>query len=206
MQSNQVIFINAKMRDRDIPRKDFIFYADRLTRLAVEEALNLLPMDHTDVTTPTGAIYSGLEPSQKIFCVSIMRSGDAMVAGLRTVCPGIRIGKILIQRDEETLAPKLIYKKLPEKIQGRTCLLLDPMLATGGSACTAIEQLLSDGLTQDRIIFVCLVAAAEGIARVGATYPGVRMVVAGIDAGLNEQGYIIPGLGDFGDRYFGTTD
>jgi uracil phosphoribosyltransferase len=204
-QSNQIIFINTKMRDRDISRAEFIFHADRLTRLVIEEALNYLPMRQKDIVAPTGAIYCGLEPAKKIFCASIVRSGDAMVAGLRAVCPGIRIEKILIQRNEETREPKLIWIKKPENIQDRICLLMDPMLATGGSACMAIEQLLQDGLTQSSIIFTCLVAAPEGIARLRDTYPEVRIVVAGIDDCLNLNGYILPGLGDFGDRYFGTT-
>lgn len=205
-QNNQIRMINTIMRDKTTSRVDFIFNANRLTRLVIEEALTHLPMKPKNVTTPTGAVYKGLEPAKKIFCASIVRSGEAMETGLRAVCPSIRIEKILIQRNEETREPKLIWIKRPCGMQDRVCLLLDPMLATGGSACMAIKQLLEDGISEENIIFTCLVAAPEGIKRLRKEYPRVLIVTAGIDICLNEKGYIIPGLGDFGDRYFGTTD
>ena len=205
-QSSQNRMINTMIRDATTSRADYVFYADRLTQITIEEALNLLPMKSKDVITPTGSIYHGNEPAVKIFCASIVRSGEVMEVGLRKVCRAIRIEKILIQRNEETREPKLIWVKRPRNMIGRWCLLLDPMLATGGSACMAIRLLIQDGILEENIIFICLVAAAEGIARVQREHPRVYIVTASVDSCLNDQGYIIPGLGDFGDRYFGTAD
>lgn len=119
------------IRDRNTERGDFIFYSNRIIRLLVEEGLNHLPTIEHDVTTPVGRTYSGLLFQGKICGVSIMRAGEAMEQGLRDCCRSVRIGKILIQRDEETAQPKLFYDKLPEDISQRWVLLLDPMFATG---------------------------------------------------------------------------
>lgn len=122
---------NRKIRDRKTERADFIFYSNRIIRLLVEEGLNHLPVVEHTVTTPVGRTYNGLMFQGKICGVSIMRAGEAMEQGLRDCCRSVRIGKILIQRDEETAKPKLFYDKLPEDIAERWVLLLDPMFATG---------------------------------------------------------------------------
>ena len=119
------------IRDRNTPRADFIFYSNRIIRLLVEEGLNHLPVIEQTITTPVGRSYSGVKFQGKICGVSIMRAGEAMEQGLRDCCRSVRIGKILIQRDEETSRPKLFYYKLPEDIAERWVLLLDPMFATG---------------------------------------------------------------------------
>jgi uracil phosphoribosyltransferase len=134
-----------------------------------------------------------------------MRAGEAMESGLRACCRAVRIGKILIQRDEATALAKLFYSKLPEDIAQRYCLLLDPMLATGGSAIKAIEVLIDNQVPEERIIFVNLVASPEGIQKMARAYPKVKIVTAWVDDGLNEERYIVPGLGDFGDRYVITS-
>jgi len=136
--------------------------------------------------------------------VSIIRAGESMENALRAVCRDIRIGKILIQRDETTALPKLFYSKVPEDIADRYVLLLDPMLATGGSVLKAIEVLVDHGVQPERIIFVNLIAAPEGITAIANRYPEVIVVSAEVDQCLNTKKYIIPGIGDFGDRYFGT--
>jgi len=126
---------------------------------------------------------------------------------LRHLFPGlrsVRIGKILIQRDEETAEARLLYSKLPPDIADRYCLLLDPMLATGGSVLCAIEVLLQAGVSPHHIIFVNLVACPEGLSNLQSRFPQIRIVTGVVDEGLNEQKYIVPGLGDFGCRYFGT--
>jgi len=133
-----------------------------------------------------------------------MRAGEAMEKALREVCKKIRIGKILIQRDEETAKPNLIYSKLPRDVSGRFILLLDPMLATGGSVCKAIEVLKEKGIKEDKIIFINLISCPEGIKKLNKEFPKVRIITGVIDKKLNSNAYIIPGLGDFGDRYFGT--
>ncbi|GJC93872.1 uracil phosphoribosyltransferase [Colletotrichum higginsianum] len=183
-------------------RGDFIFYSNRIIRLLVEEGLNHLPTVEHDVTTPIGRTYSGLMFQGKICGVSIMRAGEAMEQGLRDCCRSVRIGKILIQRDEETAQPKLFYDKLPEDIAQRWVLLLDPMFATGGSAIMAVQVLKARGVPEDRILFLNLIASPEGIQNFTAKFPKLRVVTAFVDQGLDEKNYIIPGLGDFGDRFY----
>ena len=126
-----LINIHSMIRDKNTERADFIFYSNRIIRLLVEEGLNHLPVVQHTITTPVGIAYSGVKFEGKICGVSIMRAGEAMEQGLRDCCRSVRIGKILIQRDEETAKPKLFYDKLPEDIAQRWVLLLDPMFATG---------------------------------------------------------------------------
>ncbi|KAI7882733.1 PRTase-like protein [Lichtheimia hyalospora FSU 10163] len=192
------------IRSKDTPRADFIFYADRIIRLLVEEGLNHLPVVDKTVATPTDVPYKGIDFEGRICGVSIMRAGESMEQGLRECCRSVRIGKILIQRDEETHQPKLFYAKLPKDIESRYVLLLDPMLATGGSAMQAVKVLLDNNVREDRIIFLNLMAAPEGIETFVKQYPKVKIVVGEIDEGLDENKYIVPGVGDFGCRYFGT--
>ncbi|ORZ17265.1 uracil phosphoribosyltransferase-domain-containing protein [Absidia repens] len=186
------------VRARSTPRADFIFYADRIIRLLVEEGLNHLPVITKAVETPTGVDYHGLSFQGRICGVSIMRAGEAMEQGLRECCRSVRIGKILIQRDEETHLPKLFYAKLPNDISSRYCLLLDPMLATGGSAMKAVEVLSYHLLN--------LIASPEGVTAFTEKFPKVKIVVGEVDSGLDANKYIVPGCGDFGCRYFGTND
>ncbi|GHJ87229.1 hypothetical protein NliqN6_3631 [Naganishia liquefaciens] len=202
--TNQLIALLTIIRDRNTQRGDFVFTSDRIIRLLVEEGLNHLPIKPTTIQTPLGLEYDGVTFEGKICGVSIMRAGEAMEAGLRDCCRSVRIGKILIQRDEETAQPKLFYAKLPEDIATRYCLLLDPMLATGGSAMQAIEVLLSHGVKEEKILFLNLISSPEGLKTVCEKYPKMRTITAWVDEGLDEKRYIVPGLGDFGDRYFLT--
>lgn len=194
------------LRNKLTPRDEYVFYADRLIRNVIEESLNELPFEIVDVDTPLeGQRAKGVTFASKVCGVSIVRAGESMEAGLRAVCRGCRIGKILIQRDEETFLPKHYYSKLPEDIANRWVLMLDPMLATGGSACAAIRILLDAGVQEDKIIFCNLLACPEGLRHVFKNYPKIKIVTSVCDPGLNEKAYIIPGVGDFGDRYFGTV-
>ena len=205
------------IRDKDTDRADFIFYSNRIIRLLVEEGLNHLPVMNHTVTSPVGKDYHGVKFQGKICGVSIMRAGESMEQGLRECCRSVRIGKILIQRNEETTKPKLFYEKLPPDIADRGVLLLDPMLATGGSAIMAVEVLKGKGVTEERILFLNLIAAPEGIQNFFEKVPKVRVITAFIDQGLDEKkyehillrflianlhSYIVPGLGDFGDRFY----
>jgi len=203
-QTGQLKASYSIIRDKNTSREDFIFYSDRIIRLLVEEALNLLPVDSVKIITPTGASITGAKFRGKICAVSILRSGEAMETALREVCKKIRIGKILIQRDEETAKPNLIYSKLPKDISGRYVLLLDPMLATGGSVCKAIDVLKENGVREDKIIFINLISCPEGIKKLKKEFFKVRIITGVIDKKLNSNAYILPGLGDFGDRYFGA--
>jgi len=204
-QSPQLVALHTIIRDASCSREDFIFYSDRLIRLLVEEGLNHLPYEKDTVTTPTGDEFAGYKFGSHICGVSIVRAGEAMEASLRSVCKSVRIGKILIQRDEETALPKLIYVKLPEDIEQRKVLLLDPMLATGGSACRAIKVLRDHQVPEENIVFLNLIAAPEGIRKMKELFPKVQIITTMIDTHLNEKKFILPGIGDFGDRYFGTT-
>lgn len=200
--TNQLLGLYTTIRDRSTSRADFIFYSDRIIRLLVERGLDLLPVENHEVKTPTGQIYNGVRFQGHICGVSIMRAGESMEQGLRDCCRSVRIGKILIQRDEETALPKLFYDKLPEDIADRYVFLLDPMLATGGSALMAVEVLKSRGVPEERIIFLNIVSTPEGIRKFTDKFPKVRIVTGCIDEGLDENNFVRPGLGDFGDRYY----
>jgi len=208
-QTSQLLALMTVIRDKDTGSDDFVFYSDRIIRLLVEEGLEEMPHEKKLVQTPTQVNFPGvgwtLDYRTNICGVSIMRAGESMENGLRAVCRGIKIGKILIQRNEETAMPKMFYSKFPPGIAKQSVLLLDPMLATGGSAIAAIKVLLKVGVTEDKIVFINLVCCPEGIRAMYKAHPKVRIVTAAMDSHLDERKYIIPGLGDFGDRYFGTT-
>jgi len=201
-QTAQLEALYTIIRDQHTSRGDFIFYSDRIIRLLVEEGLNYLPVVPKNVQTPTGAQYDGVGFEGRICGVSILRSGEAMEQGLREVCRSVRIGKILIQRDEVTALPKLFYSKLPDDIASRYVLLLDPMLATGGSAIKAAEVLKESGVPEEKIIFINLISSPEGLANFCAKVPKCRVITGWIDKALNERKFIIPGLGDFGERRY----
>ena len=192
------------IRDKHTKRNDFIFYADRINRLLVEEGLNFLPAREKVIETRTGAQYVGAEFVGKICAVPIMRAGLSMESSLREVAKRIRIGHILIQRNEETAEAMFFKEWLPDDIHERFVFILDPMLATGGSAIVTIRRLKERGVKEEKIIYINLVSAPEGIEAVLTIFPGIRIITAEIDEGLNDRAYIIPGLGDFGDMYFGT--
>jgi len=209
-QTEQNKAIMTILRDENTKAVDFVFFSDRIIRVLVEDALEEMPHETKVVKTPTGVLTNGVGWKVKLedgaICgVSIVRAGESMEAGVRQVLRGIKIGKILIQRDEETCMPKLFYSKFPPNIANQMVLLLDPMLATGGSAIAAIDVLVEKGVPPERIIFINLLSCPEGVAAMAKAYPKVRIVSAALDACLNEKKYIMPGLGDFGDRYFGTT-
>ncbi|WP_328561756.1 uracil phosphoribosyltransferase [Streptomyces coelicoflavus] len=205
-QTDQLRAMHTVIRDRDCTREDFVFHSRRIIRLLLEAAADLLPFTKKEVTTPVGATYEGLEPAAAPVAVSVIRAGEAIEGELRDVLPGVRIGKILIQRDKRTKQPHLYYQHLPADIADRHVLLLEPMLATAGSALAAIDVLLEAGVAQDRIIMVNVLSSPEGLRRVAAERPQVRVVTSAIEERLNEHAFMIPGIGDFGDRFFGTTD
>jgi len=198
------------VRDRTTPRSDFVFYADRLIRLVVEQGLGYLPFSRCTVTTPVEEEYHGFRFSQGICGVSVIRSGESMENALRACCKGVKIGKILIRRrgedgEEGATSPcRIIYEKLPPDISRRYVLLLDPILASGNSALAAINLLLAKGVLEERIIFLTLVAAPQGVRAVCERYPKLILVTSEIDAGLSPFHVVVPGVGEFGDRYFGT--
>ena len=203
-QTNQLRALHTAMRDRRARREDLVFYSRRVIRLLLETGLNLLPFEPQEVQTPVGRIYQGLRFSSRLCGVSILRAGESMEAELRDICPSLRIGKILIQRDKITKLPRLYYAMLPNDIAQRHVLLLDPMLATGGTALAAIQVLLDRGVLEERIVFINLITVPEGLTAVCERYPDVKIVTSAIDERLNGDAYMLPGIGDFGDRYFGA--
>ncbi|MER7512986.1 uracil phosphoribosyltransferase [Streptomyces lavendulae] len=205
-QTNQLRAMHTIIRDRDASRADFVFYSRRIIRLLLESALDQLPFDKQKVVTPVGETYEGLKFVPKLCAVPVIRAGDSMVDELREVVPNIRVGKVLIQRNKTTKLPHLIYQNLPADIADRHVLLLEPMLATGGSANAAIGVLLDAGVREENIVFVNFLAAPEGIAAVHREHPGIKIVTSSVEERLNEHAFMIPGIGDFGDRFFGTTD
>jgi uracil phosphoribosyltransferase len=205
-QTRQLRAMHTVIRSRSARREDFVFYSNRIIRLLIESALDLLPFEDCPVTTPVGDTYPGLRFASQLCGVSIIRAGESMEAELRAVCRSIRIGKILIQRDKVTKLPHTYYSHLPPDIDQRHVLLLDPMLATGGTALTAIQMLLDKGVAEERIIFVNFISAPEGIQAVYERYPGVRIVTSSVEKGLSENAFMLPGIGDFGDRFFGTDN
>jgi uracil phosphoribosyltransferase len=197
----------SKMRDVNTSCAEFAIAAKRAMRILAEDALAEFPAEAVEITTPCGTIPGQKElPATEITAVSIIRSGDALLEAVRDLNPGIKVGKILIQRDEShpDKIPKLFYSKMPP--EHNHILLCDPMLATGGSAIMAIETLVSKyQVDPSKIIFANMICAPEGLEVMAKAYPQVKIVTACIDEKLNEEKYIVPGLGDYGDRFFNTT-
>lgn len=180
-----------------------------MMRILGEEALARLPtVIEGTVITPCGEAPGLVETAGPPVCVvSIVRSGDILQEAVRTLQPGVSVGKILIQRDE-SLPDKpavLYYKKLPKNITESFVMLVDPMLATAGSALRAIKVLQDSGVSTDKILFLNLVCAPEGLKAMAEAYPEIKIITGAVDGFLNEDKYIVPGLGDYGDRYYGTV-
>ncbi|GFY87260.1 uridine kinase-like 5 [Actinidia rufa] len=202
----QIRGMHTLIRDVRATKHDFVFYADRLIRLVVEHGLGHLPFTEKQIITPTGSVYSGVVFCRRLCGVSIIRSGESMENALRACCKGIKIGKILIHGEGDN-GRQLIYEKLPADISSRQVLLLDPVLASGSNAIKGISLLLSKGVPESNIIFLNLIAAPEGIhAAVCKKFPKLKIVTSEIDVSLNKDLHVIPGMGEFGDRYFGTDN
>eukprot|EP00056_Hartaetosiga_gracilis_P013264 m.218830 g.218830 ORF g.218830 m.218830 type:complete len:221 (+) comp13818_c0_seq4:169-831(+) len=198
-------FVMAQLRSSETTYESFPQFADQIARLVVAKSLEFIHYEDAGVMTPTDTEYSGTKLGRRVCGVSILRAGSSMEHILREWVPGAVFGKVLIQRNEETAQPQLFFDKLPSFIGECSVILLDPMLATGGSAKTAIKVLLDKGVEQKNIVFCNIVACPEGIKALATEFPEVTVVTAEVDSHLNEKKYIIPGLGDYGDRYFGTT-
>ena len=203
-QTNALKAKHSAMRDRSAPQEVFVFNARRITRLLMEFALDFLPHKDTEVKTPSGGIYKGRKLAVPVCGVSVLRAGDSMEMELREIAPDIPLGKILIQRDTVTKQPDFFFAKLPDDIARRHVLLLDPMLATGGTAVEAITQLVKRGVAPKNIIFVTILCVENGLDKVHSAYPEVQIITSSVEEQLNEQAFMLPGIGDFGDRFFGT--
>jgi len=190
------------MRKVDVSTKNFRELASEVARLLTYEATNDLPTEEAEIAGWAGPVKVRRIKGKKITVVPILRAGLGMMDGVLDLIPSAKVSVVGLYRNEETLEPVTYFKKLAGKMEDRTALILDPMLATGGSLIATIDMLKEVGCKNIKGLF--LVAAPEGIARLDQTHPDVDLYVASIDDCLNEVGYILPGLGDAGDKIFGT--
>lgn len=190
------------MRDKNTGSKDFRELLNEIALLMGYEITRDLPLCDVEIETPMGKMIAKNISGKKLAIVPILRAGIGMVDGLLTLLPVAKVGHIGLYRNEETHTPVVYYCKLPKDIENRTVIVTDPMLATGGSASDAITMLKERGVTSIRLM--CLVAAPEGVKKVQEDHPDVDIFVASLDKCLNDDAYIVPGLGDAGDRIFGT--
>ncbi len=190
------------MRKKETGSKDFRQLLDEISMLMGYEVTRDLPLEDVEIETPVSKMTGKEISGRKLAIVPILRAGLGMMTGLQTLVPVAKVGHIGLYRDEKTHNPVVYYCKLPLDIQERLVIVTDPMLATGGSSCDAIRMLKERGCRNIRLM--CLVGAPEGIERVQKEHPDVDIYLAAVDDHLNENAYIVPGLGDAGDRIFGT--
>jgi uracil phosphoribosyltransferase len=190
------------IRDKNTTTKDFRELVDEVATLMAYEITRGIPLERIEVETPVGRAECKIISGRMLGLIPILRAGLGMVDGILKLVPAAKVGHIGLYRDPETLSPVEYYVKLPTDVQERELIVIDPMLATGGSASAAIELLKQRGCSQIKLM--CLVAAPEGIRTVQEEHPDVDIYTAAIDERLNDHGYIVPGLGDAGDRLFGT--
>ena len=190
------------MREEGTGTKDFRELLEEISALMAYEITRTLPLEEVEIKTPVQLCKSKVLSGKKIAVVPILRAGLGMVNGIVKLVPAARVGHVGLYRDPETLKPVEYYCKLPSDVSERMLVITDPMLATGGSAIAAIDLLKQKGAKT--IILMCLVAAPEGVIAVNEAHPDVEIYVASVDECLNDHGYIVPGLGDAGDRIFGT--
>jgi len=192
----------ALIRDVETGHKKFRELATEITMFICYEALKSVEVTDVDVQTPV-SVAKCQKISEDIVVVPILRAGVGMLDGILSLVPSARVGFVGLYRDEETAEPVTYYQRLPPQTEGGICIIVDPMLATGGSTVAAIDILKERGATH--IVVVCIVTCPEGLKRVEEAHPDVRVFAASIDNGLNEKKYIDPGLGDAGDRLYGTS-
>ena len=190
------------MRKKETGSKDFRELLKEISLLMGYEVTRDLPLEDIQIETPICGMTAKEVSGRKLAIVPILRAGLGMVSGLQTLVPVAKVGHIGLYRNEETHKPVVYYCKLPEDVSQRLVIVTDPMLATGGSACDAISMLKERGCNNIRLM--CLVAVPEGLEKVRTEHPDVDIYVAAVDDHLNENAYIVPGLGDAGDRIFGT--
>ena len=192
----------AILRNKETGTKEFRELVSELAMFLCYEAMRDAKLEEKEIETPIQKTKVNMLNEDKYAFVPILRAGTGMLEGITTIIPNAKIGHIGMYRNEETLKPVKYYFKVPKDISDREVLILDPMLATGGSGCDAIQMIKEEGAK--KIKFLCIIAAPEGIEKMQKEHPDVEIYCAKIDERLNEIGYIVPGLGDAGDRIFGT--
>jgi uracil phosphoribosyltransferase len=192
----------ALIRDENTGAKEFRELVEEVAMLMAYEVTRNLPLEEVQIKTPIGPAKAKMISGKKLGIIPILRAGLGMVNGMLKLIPAAKVGHIGLYRDPDTLTPVEYYCKLPADVNERELIILDPMLATGGSATMAVDFLKEKGVTSIKLM--CLIAAPEGIAAVHKKHPDVEIYTAAVDEKLNSHGYIVPGLGDAGDRLFGT--
>jgi len=190
------------MREKDTSTASFRQLLREISLLLAYEVTRELPMTTKMIETPLEPMAAPVIEGRKLALVSILRAGNGLLDGILELIPAARVGFVGLYRDPETLQPVQYYCKLPDHLEDRICIVVDPMLATGNSSAAAVTLLKQSGARTIR--FLCLLAAPEGIRRMNEVHPDVKIVTAAVDSHLNDHGYIVPGLGDAGDRMFGT--
>ncbi|MEK3888511.1 uracil phosphoribosyltransferase [Bacillus sp. FSL K6-3431] len=190
------------IRDKNTGTKEFRELVDEVAALMMFEITREMSLEEVEVETPVSTAKSKVISGKKLGIIPILRAGIGMVDGILNLIPAAKVGHVGLYRDPETLLPVEYYIKLPPGVEERELIVVDPMLATGGSAVAAIDALKRRGAKH--IKFMCLIAAPEGVEAMQKAHPDVDMYIAGLDEKLDEKGYIVPGLGDAGDRLFGT--
>ena len=190
------------LRDARTSVKEFRELISEIAMLMCYEATRDLPLEEVDIKTPVAVAKCRRIAGKKLAIIPILRAGLGMVDGMVSMMPNVKVGHIGLFRDPQTLEPVKYYFKMPPDIQERDAIVVDPMLATGGSASAAIQFLKDDGVKHIKLM--CIIGAPEGVERMQKDHPDVDIFVAALDDHLNEHGYIVPGLGDAGDRIFGT--
>ena len=192
----------AIIRNKDTDTKQFREIVKEIAMLMAYESFKDVPTQEVEVETPLETTTQSMVKENSIAIVPILRAGLGMVEGIHSLFPAAKVGHIGLYRDEETLEPQEYYCKLPTNIEEKVVMVVDPMLATGGSACDAVKMLKKRGCKN--IKFMAIIAAPEGMKKLSTEHPDVEIFISTLDRGLNEHGYIVPGLGDAGDRIFGT--
>ena len=190
------------MRDREASTVKFRTLLREISALLAYEVLRDLELEPVDIETPVAPMTARKLAGKKLCFISVLRAGDGLLQGLLDLIPGARVGHLGMYRDPKTLEPVSYYNKLPDQMEDRVAIVVDPMLATGGSAAAAVAEVKKAGARDIR--FLALVSAPEGVETFHAAHPDVPVYTAALDSHLNEKGYIVPGLGDAGDRIFGT--
>ena len=190
------------MRDKETSTAGFRRLLKEISLLLAYEVTRELEMTTTRIETPLEPMDAPTLDGKKLALISILRAGNGLLDGILELIPAARVGFVGLYRDPETLQPVQYYCKLPDHLDERICIVVDPMLATGNSSAAAVDLLKKAGARNIR--FLCLLAAPEGVARMKEAHPDVPIVTAALDSRLNDHGYIVPGLGDAGDRMFGT--
>lgn len=192
----------SMLRDKKTTTKEFRELVSEIAMLMGYEVTRSMPLKEVEIETPIGTAKTNVISGKKLGIVPILRAGLGMVDGMLNLLPMVKVGHIGLYRDPDTLEPVEYYCKLPVDAKEREIVILDPMLATGGSSSAAIEFLKQKGVKNIKLM--CLLAAKSGIERINKDHPGVDIYCAAVDEELNDHGYIVPGLGDAGDRLFGT--